>query len=281
MSIKYDFVNDSFIDSAKASLHVSDLSIQRGYGIFDFFKTINNKPIFLQDHLERFYNSAAKMHLHPPVKPSELEQVLKELIHKNNLPDSGIRITLTGGYSADGYTLPETPNLIITQHPLTLPVEFNPKGISLITYNYQRPLPEMKTLDYSMAVWLQPLIRAEGNDDVLYHENGLIRECPRANFFIVTKENEVITSSEKTLKGVIRKNILNLENSGFRLTEKDITLDDLKNASEAFITSTTKNILPVLRINQENVGTGKAGEVSRKLAGLLLEKVKQQLITNQ
>lgn len=278
MDIKYDFVNNAFIDSAKASLHVSDLSIQRGYGIFDFFKTINNKPVFLQDHLERFYNSAERMHLHPAVSPGELEQIIKELIQKNNIPDSGIRITLTGGYSADGYTLPATPNLIITQNPLSVPLEFNTKGISLITYNYQRPLPEMKTLDYSMAIWLQPLIKADGNDDVLYHENGLVRECPRANFFIVTKENEVVTASDKTLKGVIRKNILNLDNSGFRFTERDITLEDLKNASEAFITSTTKHILPVLRINQENVGNGKAGEISKKLALLLFEKVKQELI---
>ena len=278
MGIKYDFVNHAFIDSVESSLHVSDLSIQRGYGIFDFFKTINNKPIFLQDHLERFYNSAAKMHLQPGLSPEELAQIIKELIQKNNIPDSGIRITLTGGYSADGYTLPASPNLIITQHPLTVPLEFNTKGISLITYNYQRPLAAMKTLDYSMAIWLQPLIKADGNDDVLYHENGLVRECPRANFFIVTKENEVVTASDKTLKGVIRKNILNLEGSGLRFVERDITLDDLKNASEAFITSTTKHILPVLRINQENVGSGKAGEITKKLALLLFEKVKQELI---
>ena len=273
MATKYDFINNAFTPSTNASILISDLSVQRGYGIFDFFKTINSKPIFLQDHLERFYNSASKMHLQPGVTPSQLQQILEELIQKNNIPDSGIRITLTGGYSADGYTLAETPNLIITQNPITVPV-FNTKGISLMTYDYQRQLAEMKTLDYSMAIWLQPLIKSTGNDDVLYHENGAVRECPRANFFIVTQENEIVTPGSKILKGVIRKNILNLENTGFKITERDFTLQELKNAKEAFITSTTKHILPVLKIDGNNVGDGKAGEISRNLSILLADKIK-------
>lgn len=272
MATKYDFINNTFTPS-NASILISDLSVQRGYGIFDFFKTINGKPIFLQDHLERFYNSASKMHLHPGVTPSQLQHILAELMQKNNLPDSGIRITLTGGYSADGYTLSETPNLIITQNPIAVPV-FHTKGISLMTYDHQRQLAEMKTIDYAMAIWLQPLIKSTGNDDVLYHENGLVRECPRANFFIVTQEKEIVTPGSKILKGVIRKNILNLENTGFKITERDFTLQELRNAKEAFITSTTKNILPVLKIDGKNIGDGKAGEISRQLATLLTDKLK-------
>ncbi|MBB6501715.1 aminotransferase class IV [Pedobacter cryoconitis] len=268
------FLNDTYLDATQASLLISDLSILRGYGIFDFFKTINDRPVFLQDHLERFFNSAARMHLQVKYTAAELEEIINKLIKINNLPDSGIRLTLTGGYSADGYHLPVSPNLIITQHPLNIPSALDSKGMSLVTYAYQRQLAEMKTLDYSMAIWLKSFIDENKADDVLYHADGLVKECPRANFFIVTPEQEVITAKNGILSGVIRKNILNLKYTGFQLTERDFTLTELNQASEAFITSTTKNILPVLKIDGKNVGNGEAGPVTRKLSELLLEKIK-------
>lgn len=273
MTAKYFFINDRFVPEDQASLQITDLSIQRGYGIFDFFKTVQGKPIFLEDHLDRFFNSATKMHLTIKQSRAELKTILSELILKNNIPDSGIKITVTGGYSADGFTQPADSNLIITQYPFTIPMEFNPKGISIITYDYQRQLSEMKTIDYSMAIWLQPLIKEKGADDVVYHHNGLLKETPRANFFIVSADQEVITAKNNVLKGVIRKNILNLQNPGFKITERDFTLEELTDASEAFITSTTKHILPVLKIDGKPVGDGKAGPVSAHLSKSLLEKV--------
>lgn len=274
METKYIFINDTFVTAEKASLLITDLSIQRGYGIFDFFKTIGGKPIFLQDHLNRFYRSAEKMHLKINQTRSELTQILTALQEKNNLPDSGIRMTLTGGYSPDGYTLPAVQNLVITQEPLTLSLKFGSEGINVVTYNYQRQLSAMKTLDYSMAIWLQPFIKESHADDVLYHHNGQVKEVPRANFFIVNHQQQVITAKSNVLGGVIRKNILNLENSGLEIIERDFDLEELQNASEAFITSTTKHILPVLKIDGKAVGDGKAGKISERLFDLLIKKVR-------
>jgi branched-chain amino acid aminotransferase len=274
METKYIFINDTFVTAEKASLLITDLSIQRGYGIFDFFKTIGGKPIFLQDHLDRFYRSAEKMHLKINQTRSELTQILTALQEKNHLPDSGIRMTLTGGYSPDGYTLPAVQNLVITQEPLTLSLKFGSEGINVVTYNYQRQLSAMKTLDYSMAIWLQPFIKENHADDVLYHHNGQVKEVPRANFFIVNHQQHVITAKSNVLGGVIRKNILNLENSGLEIIERDFDLEELQNASEAFITSTTKHILPVLKIDGKAVGDGKAGKISERLFDLLIKKVR-------
>ena len=274
MADRYVFVNGSFLPEEQASLLVSDLAIQRGYGIFDFFKTVKGKSVFLDDHLERFYNSIAKMHLQIKQGPEEIKAILQTLQDKNSLPDSGIKMIVTGGYSEDGYTLPAVQNLIITQTPFVVPMELNTKGINLVTYDYQRPLSEMKTLDYSMAIWLQPYIKEHKADDVLYQHDGFVKECPRANFFIVTKDREVVTAKNNVLKGVIRKNILNLKDSGFKITERDYSLDELRHASEAFITSTTKHILPVKMIDQ--IKLEGSGEVTKKLYDLLLEKVKAQ-----
>lgn len=273
MDTKYTFINDTFVTAEKASLLVTDLSVQRGYGIFDFFKTIKGKPIFFQDHLDRFYHSAEKMHLKITQTRAELTEILTVLQKKNNLPDSGIRMTLTGGYAVDGYTLPAAQNLVITQEPLTISLKFGSEGINVATYNYQRQLAEMKTLDYSMAIWLQPFIRENHADDVLYHHNGQVKEVPRANFFIVNEQQQVITAKSNVLPGVIRKNILSLENTGFEIIERDFSLEELQNAREAFITSTTKHILPVLKIDDKAVGNGKPGKISEQLFGLLIEKV--------
>jgi branched-chain amino acid aminotransferase len=274
MSPNTVFLNHTFIDAAQASLLITDLSIQRGYGIFDFFKTVNGKPIFLDDHIERFYNSAEKMHLFVSQTSAELKDIITELMQRNNLPDSGIKMTLTGGYSDDAYILPAAQNLIITQQPLTIPQGLQSEGITLVTYSYQRQLSEMKTLDYSMAIWLQPFIKENKADDVLYQYNDLVKETPRANFFMVTNEGEIITVKNNILSGVIRKNIINLKDSGFQITVRDFTLEELYNASEAFITSTTKNILPVLKIDGKEIGNGKAGTITAQLSALLLEKMR-------
>jgi len=275
MDTKYVFINDRYIEAAQASLFITDLAIQRGYGIFDFCKTIGNKPVFLANHLERFFYSASKMHLDPGYNATELEDILITLIHKNDMGDSGIKITLTGGYSPDGYMIGK-PNLVITQQPLELKLSMDQKGISLVTYPHQRQLPEIKTLDYLMAIWLQPFIKEHHADDVLYHHNGLVNECPRANFFIVTKDEEIITAKNNILKGVIRKNVLKLEHPEFMISQRDFTLADLRNAKEAFITSTTKHIMPVVSIDGNPISGGMPGVITEQLSNLLLHKIRQQ-----
>jgi branched-chain amino acid aminotransferase len=273
MAAKYVYINDTFIPADKASVLISDLAIQRGYGIFDFFKTIGGKPIFLQDHLERFYNSARKMHLEIPYTPVQLKAILAELMEKNDIPDSGIRLTLTGGYSPDGFQLPAGQNLIITQQPFLMDQTLNTTGIRIVLYDYQRQLSGMKTIDYSMAIWLQPFIRENNADDVLYHHNGQVKEVPRANFFMVNDAQEIITAKTNVLPGVIRKNLLSLANHDFKIIERDFSLQELDHATEAFITSTTKHIMPVVQIDGRTIGDGKAGKVSSALLDLLLEKV--------
>lgn len=261
---KYSLINGEFLPAETASLGIKDLTIQRGYGIFDFFKSIKGNFIFIEDHLDRLYYSAAQMHL--PIRHSrdELKALLQALMEKNELPDSGLRITLTGGYAEDGYTLAE-PNMIITQQAFKNP-DFSTQGIKLITHHHQRQLAEVKTLDYLMAIWLQPLIKQQGADDVLYHHQGMIRECPRSNFFMVNQQNEVITSATGILKGVVRKQVLNLKIDGLTIIERDFSLDELRQCKEAFVTSSTKNVMPVSSIDDVKINNGQAGEVTKALA---------------
>ena len=260
-------VNGELLPVSQASLLVSDLSIQRGYGIFDFFKTLNGRPMFLEAHLDRFYHSAARMRLEVGKTREELGAMIMALQHRNNLPDSGIRLTLTGGYSADGFS-PARPNLVITQQPLSLiPVPELTKSIRVVSYPHRRQLPDVKTIDYLMAVWLQPYMVQHGGEDILYHSDGIITECPRSNFFIVTAEGGLATPVRDVLRGITRGKVLELARERFPVEERDITLGELRTAKEAFVTSTGRHILPVSQV--DDVVIGGPGPVTRWLSEAL------------
>jgi len=290
MNELFVLINDDLIPAAAASLGVSDLAIQRGYGIFDFFKTLDQRPVFLDDHLDRFFHSAEQLRLPIGKTREQLRALIHTLQQKNNIPDSGIRMTLTGGYSPDGFSLTRPapspdptappagrPNLIITQQPLTAPITGDlAKSIRLVTYQHQRQMPEIKTIDYLMGIWLQPFIKDTCADDVLYHQNNIITECPRSNFFIVTADNTIVTPDRHILKGIIRMKVLALARQQFQVDERDITLDELKTAKEAFITSTTKHLIPVVQIDNTIIGKGLPGEITRRLHRELYEMIMEQ-----
>lgn len=246
---QYAFLNDQFLKEDRAMLPVKDLTILRGYGIFDYLRVKKNKPLAIDLHLDRFLNSAKEMRLPVPVTKTKLADIIFTLIGKNDIPDSGIRLTLTGGKSDDSYSIGK-PQLIITQSALNLPTdEAVQKGIRLVTYAHQRQLPHVKTIDYLMAIYLQPWIAEKKADEVLYHNDGVLTECPRANLFIVTQEKTIITPAKNILKGIMREQLLKLQLPGYRIREGEIRQSDITRANEAFITSTTKGILPVASID--------------------------------
>lgn len=265
------FINDHFVENDYAALPISDLAFQRGYAVFDFFRVVNGVPLYIQDHLSRFFASAAAMHLPVNKSREEIISILEELIFRSSLPEAGVRITLTGGFSADGYH-PATPNLILTCQPVKPVTEADfEKGFSVITYAYQRELPHIKSINYLMAVWLQPHMKEKQADDVLYFNPKSITEFPRSNVFMVTKENTLVTPAHNILQGITRKNVLSLAQSIMPVEERDIPIDELMNASEVFLTATTKFILPVLKINGTPVGNSRPGKTTRLLYEKLLD----------
>ena len=250
MNNHISYINGKFISIESAALPINDLGIQRGYGVFDFLRVVSNNPLFIDDHLDRFYHSAEVMRLKIQQDRSELKSIIQQLINTNELKDSGIRLILTGGASDDGYIITE-PRLSIIQQSLKPPPEKLPvTGISLISNEYQRQLPHVKTTDYLMAIWLQPWMKEKNADDILYHHNGYITECPRSNFFIITKQNILITPKEKILYGITRKKVIEIAlKAGVEVAERNIHLNEIHDAKEAFITSSTKRILPVSKID--------------------------------
>lgn len=265
------FINNDFFEEANAVIKVNDLALQRGYGVFDFFRTSNNKPLFLQDYLDRFFASAKEMFITLPVDSVQLQNAIRILIEKNAIPDSGIRITATGGYAGDGYT-PTQANIIIQQQPLhPLPKEKFENGIKIMTHDYMRDLPSVKSINYIMGVWLQKQLKEKKLDDVLYYNNGIITEFPRSNIFIITYEGKLLTPAKNVLSGITRKKILEFAPELLPTETTDISLSELKNAAEVFTTSTTKRILPVVDIDGAKIGNGKPGVITAQLYQKFIE----------
>jgi branched-subunit amino acid aminotransferase/4-amino-4-deoxychorismate lyase len=275
------FFNDRFVNDEEVLLHVSDLSMQRGYAVFDFFRSVNGRPLFMNDHLQRFFNSAKAMHLSVPYDAIQLSDIVIELLKKTSYPETGIRIMLTGGYSPNSYQL-AAPNLIITSIPLkTAGREDFEKGMRVISYEHQRELPHIKSINYQMAVWLQPLLNANKADDVIYYKNGIVTEFPRSNIFMVSAEGKILSPANNVLHGITRSKILELAKEIAETEEKDVSIGELMNAKEVFASSTTKRILPVVTINGVSIGSGQAGPVTRLLYEKFLALENEHIKTNE
>jgi len=263
------YIRGKFKPMDEASVSVNDLGVQRGYGIFDFLRVSNNIPLFIEDHLDRFFNSAQEMRLSFNESRHELKDIVFQLIRENNLASSGIRIILTGGESPDGYKI-ISPELAIVQQAITPPPdEMALPGIHLMSYPFQRQLSHVKTTDYLMAIWLQPWLRKNGGDDILYHHEGIFSECPRSNIFLVTNDGRLVTPGRNILKGITRKQVIRLAlEIGITVEERDIAFHEIRAASEAFITSSTKRLVPVRRLDDIKFEQKKADSV----AGLLWDR---------
>lgn len=263
----FEIVNGKLLPQHEAVLRCNDLAIQRGYAAFDFFRTVNNRPLFLQHYLDRFFASANEMDIQVPYSMEELKIQIGQLLQQNDIPCSGIRLIATGGYSPDSYH-PVSANLIIQQQPLSMPAkEQFFKGVKVMTYEYRRELPSVKSTNYLMGVWLQKHLKEKGYNDVLYFKDQMVSEFPRANVFMVTRDGVLVTPATNILFGITRKKLLEIATSILPTEQRPISLEELRTAEEVFMTSTTKRILPVTAIDGKQIGTGVAG----KFSGLLNE----------
>ena len=263
MSKAICYLIDHFAPYDTASLHVSDLVIQRGYGTFEFFREINGKVPFLDEYLDRFYHAAEVMGLKVPIDRSRIEIIIRHLLSENLFVNSGIKIILTGGYAEDYYT-PAEPNLIILNNPFRTVTRHLENGVKLLLFEYKRFLPEVKTINYLPALWMSAKLREKGAIEPLYHYDGKILETSRSNIFLV-KNGIIATPVNGILPGISCKHLIKVARSFYKVEERDVPLDEIETADEIFITGTSKHLYPVVQIDDHRIGDGKPGSVTRKL----------------
>lgn len=261
-------LNDQIVDQDKAFIHVSDLALLRGYGVFDFFRLVCLQPLYFDDHIERFFNSADTLRLKCPIGRKRLKSLILEIIEANHIENSGIRTVLTGGESATGYSIGKPTLFVINESINPLPKNHFTQGIKLITHEYLRELPDVKSINYLMGIYKLPEIKEKGALDLLFHWEGKVSEVTRSNFFIIDQNDNIVTADEGVLKGVNRKHVISMARENFNVEERDLFIYELKNAKEAFITGTTKKVMPVYQIDDMAIGDGKPGPITSKLQKL-------------
>ncbi|WP_461130628.1 aminotransferase class IV [Spirosoma aerophilum] len=279
----YGYFNGTIAPSDQLAVGITDLSLLRGYGLFDYFLTYNGRPFQWDWYWERFQNSATRMHLPLPVSKEETYAIVMKLIdrcqeasYKNGLanPENiAFRFVLTGGYSPDSISVVKPNLLILTETAHAVPLIQYEQGMKVILDDYVRDMAEVKSTDYKRVILMAEAIRAAGASDLLYQKGGEISELSRSNFFIV-KGNRLITPDRHILRGITRKTVIQLAQSDFEVDERPVLLSELYDAEEAFTTSSTKKVMPITQIGDLTIGDGYVGPKSRFLLERFDELIK-------
>ncbi len=266
------------VDQDSASIPVNDLTLRRGYGLFDFFRVQDEKCLYLRYHIERLFNGIDGLGLVVDFDGDSLTRQIRDLTKTNKLSGtSGMRVVVTGGPSPDGFT-PSAANVIITQERFKEPILSSyEKGVSIVTMEYKREQASFKSINYMNAVFMAPFMRQQGALEILYHYDGNVSECTRSNVFCVSG-GVLHTPVSDALKGITRKNVLDIAKNVIAVKEEDFSLGFLKQADEVFITSTIKRILPVTEIDREPVGNGMVGPATRQLMALLQKRDRDEAL---
>lgn len=267
------FFNGKIASTEATNIHITDLGLLRGYGIFDYFRTYNGRPFQWDWYWERFERSAKLMRLPNPISKEEAYKVVLDLIKKSGLDDCGIRFVLTGGYAEDSMTMSKPNLLIISEDIHPVKVKEYETGIKVISHEYVRDYPDLKSTDYKHLMILQPEIKEVGASDVLFYKRGYVSELSRSNIFLV-KNDVLITPNRKILRGITRRFVLELAKENFKVEERNVELSELLEADEIFTTSSTKKVLPITQIDNKIINVGVVGAKTKFLLDLVNEKVK-------
>ncbi len=257
-------MNGEYKSENDAVVSVKDLAVLRGYGVFDFLRTYNKKPFYLNEHIKRFKRSAELTLLNCPWSDDEIRSVVNETLKKNDFPESNVRILITGGESIDSITPGDDTKFIVLVTELgPQPPDWYIDGVKIITSKTERYLPEAKSTTYLNAIIvLRNAMKKNAIESIYVDRKNNILEGTTSNIFIV-KDKKIITPDKNILPGITREVILdNLAGSDVEI--RDIKYDELHNIDEAFITSSNKEIVPVVEID-DIIVSDKPGPISCKV----------------
>lgn len=254
------YMDGKWVHPDQAAISVNDIAVLRGYSAFEALRTYDRRPFHLGEHLERLYRSAQMIDLQLPYAREEVASIIREIIARNPYRHAAIRMLVTGGESEDGMIAVGRPKLLVMIGPLgERDMQRFARGYSLITSRLQREAPEAKTSNYTSAVRALKEAARRGADDALFvNEQGHVQEATRSNFFIF-RGDTLVTPRDQILIGITRDIVLDLARERFPIEERPILLAELALADEAFLTASSREISPVVRIDDQVIGTGRPG----------------------
>lgn len=269
MVVYKHYFDGKWLKGSELKISVFDLSVLRGFGVFDFLRTYKRQPFRLGEHVSRLFNSAQILGLKVPRSSREIAKLVDEGIKKNpHLADLNIRIVVTGGIGPDSTTPGISSLIILFSKAIDYPADYYKKGIKVITFQAKRTLPGAKSLNYLAGILaLQEAKKQKATEAIYVDEKGKMSEAVTSNFFAVIG-GRLVTPKESILLGITRKVVLDLaQRLKTPVLEKDLSLKEIAKFQEAFITASNKEIMPVVKIDNQTVGDGRPGKLTKALMG--------------
>lgn len=275
-NIAWWYIDGQWVHPHEATLSINDVAILRGYSAFESLRTYHRRPFHMDEHLDRLYRSATLIELEIPWSREHIATVIRGAIARNAYTHAVVRILVTGGVTEDSILPAGKPVLAVLITPLgERDMERFARGCKLVTTSLQRIMPEAKTTSYITAIRaLKEAARHNAADGLFVNEQGHVLECTRSNFFIF-RGDTLVTPRAEVLIGVTRNAVLELARGRFPIEERPILLDELPLIDEAFITSSSKEIMPVVQIDDLVIGNGTPGPRTYELERRFIEMVER------
>lgn len=265
------YMDGSFLPLEKASIPVSDYIILRGVGVFESIRTFRRRPLMLTPHLERLGRSAQRAGITLPLTLDELKDIVRggvAMIEDECL----IRPYVTGGDVFHQGTFP-SPRLFILFEKVQKPApEVYEHGVMLLPVDEGRRIPGVKSVDYMFSY--TEYSKNKDAYEILYAPEGEITEASHSSFFLYRDGTLITAPLTRVLRGTTRDIILQLARErGMKVKERCPMMSEVAGAEEAFITGSVKEVVPVVRIGDMQVGNGTPGPVTRMLHHTFLEEI--------
>jgi D-alanine transaminase len=275
------YVAGQYLPHREAAVHIEDRGFQFADGVYEVIAVVGGHLVDEAPHLARLHRSLAELRIAAPMPDSALKIVIRETVRRNGVDTGIVYLQVTRGVAPREHAFPKvaTPTLVVTSRRTKPPdPRFGQDGVAVIT------IPDIRwqRCDIkSVALVANVLAKQQAREAGAYEawqvdRDGRITEGTSTNAWIVTADGSVVTRAADTaiLNGVTRLavfDIIRLE--GYRLVERPFTVGEAKAAREAFLTSTTADLLPVVRIDGTPVGEGRPGPLAVKLRAAYLAHV--------
>jgi D-alanine transaminase len=272
------YVNGEFVPEEDAKISVFDRGFLFADGVYEVSAVINRKLVDNEAHLIRLQRSLGELNMPAPCSNEEIEAIQLKMIEENNLDEGVIYMQVTRGAADRDFAFPTNPTPSLVMFTQAKDITVNPvadKGISVITVpDIRWKRRDIKTVGLLPASMAKQASVEAGAGDAWFVEDGFVNEGSSNNAFIVTHEGKIITRHLGTeiLHGITRKAVMALAaEENLEVEERAFTPEEAYEAREAFSTSASAFVMPVVKIDGHVLGNGVPGPVAEKLRAKYIE----------
>ena len=280
------YLNGEYLPENEAKVSIFDRSFLMADGVYEVTSVLGGKLIDFEGHLKRLERSLNELEMDRPDQFDDLLEIHRELVRANEIEDGLVYLQVSRGVADRDFAYPAegTPTSLVlftqAKNPLANPMYET--GARVITVPDQRwGRRDIKTTQLLYPSMAKMMAKAEGVDDAWMEEEGFINEGTSNNTWIVTKDGKLVTRhlSNSILHGITRKAVLRCaELLQMEVEERPYTKEEAANASEAFFTSASAFVCPVVEINGNTIGEGKPGPVVSQLRDIYLEESMKEAV---